>query len=155
MLVLFTFVVIVQSDHIIDLIKDFSALTVISQLDDLVFFLARAGFIGRDDSLSFNLNFPLCPVLEAIGNDSIVLGDGTCDSGLYNTYDCGYENGDCEKSQLGQDLVFHGAFDQTSSQVKIFSVLSLDGSTMAVGLPATNAKDIFGMNSGGRVRILK
>lgn len=49
MLVLFiSFVVIVQSDHIIDLFKDFSALTVISQLDDLVFFLARTGFIGRN-----------------------------------------------------------------------------------------------------------
>lgn len=49
MLVLFiSFVVIVQSDHIIDLFKDFLALTVISQLDDLVFFLARAGFIGKN-----------------------------------------------------------------------------------------------------------
>lgn len=49
LLVLFiSFVVIVQSDHVIDLFKDFSALTVISQLDDLVFFLARAEFIGRN-----------------------------------------------------------------------------------------------------------
>ena len=47
-LVLFvSFVAIGQSDNIIHLLKDFSALMVLSELDNLVFFLAKSGYMGK------------------------------------------------------------------------------------------------------------
>ena len=47
MIVLFaSFVIIVQSDDIIDLLKDFTALYFISELDDMLYFVARIGYLG-------------------------------------------------------------------------------------------------------------
>ena len=41
-----TFIVIVQSDNIVDLLKDFTALFVISSIDDMFFFMADHGYLG-------------------------------------------------------------------------------------------------------------
>jgi len=45
-----TFIIIVQSDHIVGLLKDFTALFVISSVDDLFFIMADYGYLG--DTLS-------------------------------------------------------------------------------------------------------
>ena len=42
-----SFVIIVQSKDIIDLLKDFTALLVVSQADNILFNLAAAGFLGE------------------------------------------------------------------------------------------------------------
>ena len=49
-----TFIVIVQSDNILDLLKDFTALLVISMIDDMFFFMADHGYLG--ESLSKKTN---------------------------------------------------------------------------------------------------
>ena len=43
-----SFVLIMQSENIIDLIKDFTALVIISKFDNVVFQLAVAGFFGEE-----------------------------------------------------------------------------------------------------------
>ena len=40
--------VIVQSDDLVDLLKDFTALFVISSVDDVFFIMASHGFLGRE-----------------------------------------------------------------------------------------------------------
>ena len=48
-IVLFTtFLVIVQSDDIVDLLKDFTALFVVSLIDEMFFFLAETSYLGPD-----------------------------------------------------------------------------------------------------------
>jgi len=54
------------------------------------------------DCFEFNEKFPLCVnrTLDNIYSDSTmkyvpIIGDGICNSGLYNNEDCGYEDGDC------------------------------------------------------------
>ena len=48
LLVLLTmFLVIVQSDNIVELLKDFTALLVISKIDDMCFFMADHGYLGQ------------------------------------------------------------------------------------------------------------
>jgi len=42
-----SFVIIVQSNEIIDLLKDFSALLVVSEADNIIFYLADMGFLGE------------------------------------------------------------------------------------------------------------
>mmetsp|Transcript_847 Transcript_847/g.1267 ORF Transcript_847/g.1267 Transcript_847/m.1267 type:complete len:538 (-) Transcript_847:168-1781(-) len=42
-----SFVIIVQSENIIDLLKDFTSLLVVSQADNILFHLAAAGFLGE------------------------------------------------------------------------------------------------------------
>lgn len=42
-----SFVIIVQSDNIIDLLKDFTSLMFISEINDIVFFVASIGYLGR------------------------------------------------------------------------------------------------------------
>ena len=182
-----TFVVIIQSDDVVDLLKDFSALYVVSNADDIFFNMAYNGYFGRElyDKATFvkqhkfdekneqhklylplslfiiclmllsgwiyvtigqqnghyvKQKFPLCPFeeifqgqsyLSIIGDDTCqfkkgegtnilncgwdgedcvilnqrypncnatdisLLGDGKCDFGEYNTIECGFDNGDC------------------------------------------------------------
>ena len=42
-----TFIVILQSDDVVDLLKDFTALFIISQIDNIFFYFAENGFFGR------------------------------------------------------------------------------------------------------------
>ncbi len=88
------------------------------------------------DCNTYNRIHPECPYtqleelekVEILGD--IVLGDGVCDSGIYNTKSCGYENGDCDIGQLGQDVSVEGANDA----FPIFTTeLSADGTTLAIG----------------------
>ncbi len=88
------------------------------------------------DCNTYNRLHPECPYLqleeleklEILGN--IVLGDGVCDSGIYNTKSCGYEYGDCDAGMLGQDIIVEGANDA----FPIFTMeLSFDGTTLALG----------------------
>ena len=46
LVLLITFVIVIQSDDTIDLFKDFAAMQVISELDNVAFLLARHGFFG-------------------------------------------------------------------------------------------------------------
>ncbi len=48
LVMLITFVVIVQSDNIIDLLKDFTALMVLSETDNIFFSLAANGYLGSE-----------------------------------------------------------------------------------------------------------
>lgn len=41
-------VIIVQSDNIMDLLKEFSAVLVVSSFDDLLFFMAKTGYLQKD-----------------------------------------------------------------------------------------------------------
>ena len=50
-----TYFLILQSDDIVDLLKDFTALFIISSIDDIFFFLADAGYLGFDLSLKTNV----------------------------------------------------------------------------------------------------
>ncbi len=43
-----TFVLIVQSDNIIDLLKDFAALMILSETDNIIFWLAVNGYLGKE-----------------------------------------------------------------------------------------------------------
>ncbi len=45
---LVSFVIIVQASHIIDLLKDFTALMVISEVDNIMFQLAKHGYLGDE-----------------------------------------------------------------------------------------------------------
>ncbi len=48
LVLLITFVIVIQSDSIIDLFKDFAAMQVISELDNVAFHLADHGYFGSD-----------------------------------------------------------------------------------------------------------
>jgi len=47
LVLLVSFVIIVQSDNIIDLLKEFTSLMFISEINDIVFFVASMGYLGR------------------------------------------------------------------------------------------------------------
>ena len=42
-----TFIIVIQSDNVVDLLKDFTALFVVSSMDDMFFFMAEHGYLGR------------------------------------------------------------------------------------------------------------
>eukprot|EP00554_Chaetoceros_debilis_P000877 CAMPEP_0194096190 /NCGR_PEP_ID=MMETSP0149-20130528/57211_1 /TAXON_ID=122233 /ORGANISM="Chaetoceros debilis, Strain MM31A-1" /LENGTH=1350 /DNA_ID=CAMNT_0038782159 /DNA_START=274 /DNA_END=4326 /DNA_ORIENTATION=- len=48
LVLLVTFVIVVTSDSVIDLFKDFAAMQVISELDDMMFWLALQGYLGHE-----------------------------------------------------------------------------------------------------------
>jgi len=48
LVLLVSFVIIVQSDNIIDLLKDFTSLMFISEINDIVFYVASIGYLGRE-----------------------------------------------------------------------------------------------------------
>ena len=50
-----TFIVIIQSDNIVELLKDFTALFVVSSIDDMFFFMADHGYLGPDLSRKTNI----------------------------------------------------------------------------------------------------
>lgn len=43
-----TFVIVIQSSNVIDLFKDFAAMQIISELDNMMFWLALHGYVGND-----------------------------------------------------------------------------------------------------------
>eukprot|EP00554_Chaetoceros_debilis_P014083 CAMPEP_0194125450 /NCGR_PEP_ID=MMETSP0150-20130528/59470_1 /TAXON_ID=122233 /ORGANISM="Chaetoceros debilis, Strain MM31A-1" /LENGTH=1205 /DNA_ID=CAMNT_0038819261 /DNA_START=97 /DNA_END=3711 /DNA_ORIENTATION=- len=88
--------------------------------------IAATSFCDYDnkDCSKFNRDHPKCPLhdLSQIdGSGNVLLGNDVCDSGVYNSNECGWENGDCAVGQVGQDLQFLG---------NISSIMSQDGSTL-------------------------
>ena len=77
------------------------------------------------------------PILQSKveGSSQIILGNGKCESGLYNLEVCGYEFGDCERDQIGQDLIPFGEILGPDISTFMDVRMSADGSTKAVGLP--------------------
>lgn len=69
--------------------------------------------------------YPLEDVSEILvnGSDYVILGNGVCDSGVYNSDECDWKYGDCAAGQVGQDLQF---------LVFITSITTQDRSTLAV-----------------------
>jgi len=156
-----TFVIVIKSDNIIDLFKDFAAMQVISELDNAAFQLANHGYFGyalkrdtdaskevkvRDTTRKMCFGLPLRPVILAgllvmmmitficmvvIGQENgnffkhkypnckhnyqmnMNINDGKCDNGPENTFQCGFDGGDC--------LDFNMAFPRCKS-VKAFEV---------------------------------
>lgn len=46
LVILTSLVVIVQSENIVSLLKDFTALTFVSEIDNLIFFVSKQGYFG-------------------------------------------------------------------------------------------------------------
>jgi hypothetical protein len=66
-----------------------------------------------------------------------VIGDGVC-SGVYSIEECGYESGDCDHGQYGQELIISGvaAYYNGNMEFENYGVdLSLDGRRLAIGSP--------------------
>jgi hypothetical protein len=140
---LVTFIIVMQSENIIDLFKDFAALQFISELDNISFHLASHGFfggnvkrdtkeskkiqivdiapkilcgfplrpfmfllllclmmgtfvsvvvIGQRNGLFFSKQFPNCHVTS---DNIAMLKDGKCNGGVLNSFQCGFDGGDC------------------------------------------------------------
>lgn len=139
-----TFVIVIQSDDIIDLFKDFAAMGVIAELDNIAFSLANHGYFGselkkdsdaskkvkvkdhvpkicfglslrplvlvtlltvmmsiffglivvRQNNLEFfKEKYPNCYIKDH--NKILQFNDGKCDGGAQNTFQCGFDGGDC------------------------------------------------------------
>jgi len=139
-----SFVIVIRSESIIDLFKDFAAIQVISLIDNAIFMLAKNGYIGeilakeaknatmtevedkhksvfggclplhslitttvalfmlsiwlfivirQTNGVFFREKYPLCEISKY--NDFSRIGDGHCDGGIFNTVQCGLDNGDC------------------------------------------------------------
>jgi len=87
------------------------------------------------DCFSFINQFSKCPLTSLARNsgaDAVVFGDGDCDGGIYNIWTCGYEYGDCNYGQLGQSMKRKFKISE-DGQLFFSNVLSLDGTTMAIG----------------------
>lgn len=81
----------------------------------------------NNDCSEFNRDYPECPLedlSEIDGSGNVILGNDVCDSGIYNSNECGWEFKDCAVGQVGQDV-------QISVRI-IFAAMSQDGSTLAV-----------------------
>ena len=48
MVLVTTFIIVIQSDSIIDLFKDYAAMQLISELDNMMFWLAVQGYVGTE-----------------------------------------------------------------------------------------------------------
>jgi len=157
---LFTsFIIIVQSTNVIDLFEDFLALQVVSNIDDITFWLCLQGYFGKllqrkSDEVTkitlkdftqveepttkvlktkfvlpsfhalisvlvyfamvtgwafvlygqetgkfYDVKYPQCQV-KLQKDDIKKIGDGKCDGGLFNRYECGFDGGDCISFRL-------------------------------------------------------
>ncbi len=142
--VMVSFVIIIQSEDVIELLADFAAMSVIAELDNVAFWFAGQGYAGdvimKDtvkirevevDSLErrkliginlrpflfiallmvmiggftpiiigqtngdfFHLKYPNCAIKSTEQIDMI--GNGVCDGGYINRYECGFDGGDCQ-----------------------------------------------------------
>lgn len=71
------------------------------------------------DCQHFVRDFPDCPLNELankIGSDKVILGNGICDSDMYNIESCGYDYGDCRPGQLGE-IMFGGVVSYTKASL--------------------------------------
>lgn len=143
LVLIITFVIVIQSDNIIDLFKDFAAMQVIAELDNVAYYLADHGYFGSDlkedastvkeikitDDVPkicrlplrpvvlisllglmmsvfvgvvvvrqdkgdfFYDKYPMCKVMEV--EQIATISDGICHGGLQNTFQCGFDGGDC------------------------------------------------------------
>lgn len=191
-----TFFVIIQSESVVELLKDLAALLIVSTIDDVLFMLADNGYlglilsnsatqakgmsmkkkenkgngnmkilsfvittfllawihlvIGQHDGRYMKQAYPLCPLKKEINGktfqflmanneceftkgvgpnikecgwegedcnafngkypnckvqDLTRLGDGKCDSDVYNVPECGFDHGDCVKENLVNKLI--------------------------------------------------
>lgn len=132
-----TLIVIIQGDSLIELLKDFTALLFVSDIDNIIFTATQRGYFGQDlareadkvaqmtisdkSRWSFMLRTVLISCIGGAmlgvlylvvdGQDSgrftrfkypdcnvdfkSSIGDGICHGGDYNTYKCGWDDGDC------------------------------------------------------------
>jgi len=58
---------------------------------------------GQTTGLFYNQKYPQCQV-KLQGFDFRKIGDGICDGGLYNRYECDFDGGDCVNFQLAYPL---------------------------------------------------
>ena len=143
LVLIITFVIVIQSDDIIDLFKDFAAMQVIAELDNVAYYLADHGYFGsdlkegaskvkeikitddvpkifrlplrpvvlisllglmmsvfvgvvvvrQDNGDFFYDKYPMCKVMEV--EQIATISDGICNGGLQNTFQCGFDGGDC------------------------------------------------------------
>jgi hypothetical protein len=142
-----SFVIIIQSDSVPGIFLDLTVMHLISELDNVAFWLATHGYFGTNlkheaneakqiqvkDDVHKLFGWPLRPLILlallllmmssflafalgqtsgtyfrqkyqhcGIKNEKIVnIGDGKCHGGLENTYQCGFDGGDCISFNIG------------------------------------------------------
>jgi len=141
-MLIISFIIVIQTDDVIALFADFAAMYIISDLDEIAFELAKNGYFGKkltkdayfvqnlqlEDQIAtscffiplrplilsavflitlgsfipvaynqvngkyFRDKFPNCAIEAA---DIVKIGNGQCDGGLFNSFECGFDGGDC------------------------------------------------------------
>jgi len=137
-----SYIIILQSEDIFDLFKDFAAMQIIAELDNAMFWLADHAYFGtrlkndcteskrlkfKDEDRNICFGIKLRPFITAIIFITTIAGfipitirqqngqyfrykyprcdiapdqieffkDNNCDGGIFNSYDCGFDGGDC------------------------------------------------------------
>ena len=83
-----------------------------------------------------------CPNVALVSTtDAGTLGNGICEGGGYDIEECGYEFGDCDKAQIGQNILLNGVLSPSSGIIDFNMWMSSDGSKIIV--------DVFRANKFG------
>ena len=99
--------------------------------------------------------YPNCALdevsLSESTSTSIVLGDGICEGGGYTAEECGFEFGDCDKAQLGGDILLHGVASPSLTKIDFNAKMSSDGSKILVELTRSNQFGQYDLRSNGKI----
>ena len=139
-----SFIIIIQSDNVIELFAEFAAMGVIAEIDNIAFWFADSGYVGdsirkdannvreiqiedktikarilgflhlrsamflillvvmitsfsfvayrQDNGHYFKQKYKACDIPR---EQIRLLGDGICNGGFMNSYQCGFDDGDC------------------------------------------------------------
>jgi len=110
--------------------------------------------LDKEDCYAFSQEFPRCPLeelAEISGSSDVVLGNGICESTIYASPECGYENRDCDVGQIGQDIVLNGVASGTALFFKMR--ISADGSKVMIGLFRSSESFEYADDDYGRVSV--